>query len=57
MSESIYIITSREVKRKQNTVYFETSDGEKKYLPAENVRDIHLFGEVSLNKEFLEFIS
>lgn len=57
MNESIYIFTSREVKRKQNTVYFETSDGEKKYLPAENVRDIHLFGEVSLNKEFLEFIS
>lgn len=57
MSESIYIFTSGELKRKHNTVFFETSDGQKKYLPIENVRDIHLFGEVTLNKEFLEFIS
>lgn len=57
MSESIYIFTSGELKRKHNTVFFETSDGQKKYLPIENVRELHLFGEVTLNKEFLEFIS
>ncbi|HOJ93273.1 MAG TPA: type I-B CRISPR-associated endonuclease Cas1b [Dictyoglomaceae bacterium] len=57
MSESIYIFTSGEIKRKHNTIYFETSDGTKKYLPIENVRDIHFFGEVTLNKELLEFIS
>lgn len=57
MSESIYIFTSGELKRKHNTVFFETNDGQKKYLPIENVREIHLFGEVTLNKEFLEFIS
>ncbi len=57
MSESIYIFTSGELKRKHNTIYFETCDGQKKYLPIENVRDLHLFGEVTINKELLEFIS
>jgi len=57
MSESIYIFSSGELKRKHNTVYFETSDGEQKYLPIENIRDIHFFGQVTLNKEFLEFVS
>ena len=57
MSESIYIFTSGELKRKHNTIYFETSDGQKKYLPIENVRDLHIFGEVSLNKEILEYLS
>lgn len=57
MSESIYIFSSGDLKRKHNTVLFETSDGQKKYLPIENIRDIHFFGEITLNKEFLEFIS
>jgi len=57
MSESIYIFTSGELKRKHNTIYFETSDGQKKYLPIENVRDLHIFGEVTLNKEILEYLS
>lgn len=57
MSESIYVFTSGELKRKHNTIYFETCDGQKKYLPIENVRDLHLFGEVTINKELLEFIS
>jgi len=57
MSESIYIFTSGELKRKHNTIYFETSDGQKKYLPIENVRDLHILGEVTLNKEILEYLS
>ncbi len=57
MSESIYIFSSGEIKRKQNTIYFENEKGDYKYIPVENTRDIHLFGEVTLNKEILEFFT
>ncbi|MEN3187093.1 MAG: type I-B CRISPR-associated endonuclease Cas1b [Atribacterota bacterium] len=57
MSESIYIFSHGTLKRKQNTLFFETQDGTQRYLPIEGVRDLHLFGEVTLNKEVLEFLS
>lgn len=57
MSESIYIFSNGEIKRKQNTIYFENDKGDYKYIPIENTRDIHLFGEVTLNKEILEFFT
>lgn len=57
MSESIYIFSNGEIKRKQNTIYFENEKGGYKYIPIENTRDIHLFGEVTLNKEILEFFT
>ncbi|MCS7202555.1 MAG: type I-B CRISPR-associated endonuclease Cas1b [Dictyoglomus sp.] len=57
MSENIYIFSNGELKRKQNTIYFEVKDGNHKYLPVENIREIHLFGEVILNKDALEFLS
>jgi len=57
MSESIYIFSNGEIKRKQNTIYFENEKGDYKYIPIENTRDIHLFGEVTLNKEILEFFT
>ncbi len=53
---SIYIFSSGELKRKGNTLYFE-SEGTKKYVPVENTREILIFGEVSINKKFLEFLS
>ncbi|MGC8977427.1 MAG: type I-B CRISPR-associated endonuclease Cas1b [Candidatus Ratteibacteria bacterium] len=57
MKKSIYIFSNGELKRKQDTLYFETSDGEKKYIPVENTEEIHIFGEVSINKKLLDFIS
>ncbi|MCX7795055.1 MAG: type I-B CRISPR-associated endonuclease Cas1b [bacterium] len=57
MSESIYIFSNGEIKRKQNTIYFENEKGDYKYIPVENTRDIHLFGEVTLNKDILEFFT
>ncbi|PMQ02054.1 MAG: subtype I-B CRISPR-associated endonuclease Cas1 [Dictyoglomus sp. NZ13-RE01] len=57
MSESIYVFSSGEIKRKQNTIYFEDKDGNKKYLPIENIREIHFLGEITLNKDFLEYIT
>lgn len=56
MKKNIYVFNDGEFRRKDNTFYFETEKG-KKYLPVEDVSDILIFGEVVLNKRFLEFIS
>ncbi len=56
MKRTIYIFSDGELKRKENTLYFETDEG-KKYIPVENTSEIHVFGEVSLNKRFLEFLT
>jgi len=56
MKRTVYIFSNGELKRKQNTLYF---DGEKgrKYLPVENISELMIFGEVSINKKILEFLS
>ncbi len=56
MKKTIYVFNDGEFKRKDNTLYFETEAG-KKYLPVEDVKEIIVFGEVSLNKRFLEFLT
>ncbi|MBM7854575.1 CRISPR-associated protein Cas1 [Desulfohalotomaculum tongense] len=56
MKKTIYIFSSGELKRKGNTLYFETEEN-KRYIPVENVGEIMIFGEVGFNKKFLEFIS
>ena len=57
MKKTIYIFTNGEIKRKQNTIYFETEDGERKYVPIESVSEIMVFGEVSLNKKLLGYLT
>jgi len=44
------------LKRKDNTFYFETEEG-KKYLPIEDIKEIYIFGEVTVSKKFLEYMS
>ncbi len=56
MGRSLYIFSDGEIKRKGNTLYFET-EGKRKYIPVENCKEILIFGEVNFNKKFLEFIS
>lgn len=56
MNRSIYIFSDGELKRKENTIYFENSEG-KKYIPVENTSEIFTFGEITLNKRFLEFLA
>jgi len=38
-------------------VYFETKEGKKRFLPVENIGEMLLFGEVSINKKALEFFT
>lgn len=56
MKKTIYVFNDGEFKRKDNTLFFETEQG-KKYLPVEDVKEIIVFGEVTLNKRFLEFLT
>lgn len=56
MKKAIYIFSDGELRRKQNTIFFEGEKG-RKYVPVENTGEILIFGEVSLNKRILEFFS
>lgn len=56
MKKTIYVFNDGEFKRKDNTLFFETEEG-KKYIPVEDVKEIIIFGEVTLNKRFLEFLT
>ena len=56
MKRTLYIFQNGELKRKDNSLFFETEHG-KRFLPIENINDIYLFGEIDVTKRFLEFIS
>jgi CRISPR-associated protein Cas1 len=56
MKETLYIFSNGELKRQQNTIYFD-GDGKRKYVPVEHVSALMIFGEVSINKKLLEFLS
>ena len=56
MKKTIYIFSDGELKRKQNTIYFQSEKG-KKYVPVENTNEIMAFGEVTINKKLLELLS
>lgn len=54
--KTYYIFSNGVLRRKENTIVFETSDGEKKFIPVENIEQIFVFGEVDFNNKFLNFI-
>lgn len=56
MKKNIYIFTDGILKRKDNTVAFESELG-RKILPIEDISEIYIFGQVDLNKAFLNFMS
>lgn len=57
MSRPYYIFSNGRVKRKENTIYIENENGDKKAIPVEDIDTIHLFGEVDLNTKLLNFLS
>lgn len=57
MGRDYYIFSNGRIKRKDNTIYFENEEGNKKAIPIEEVERLHLFGEVDLNTKFLNYIS
>lgn len=57
MPRPYYIFSNGRVKRKENTIYIENEEGQRKAIPVENVHSIHLFGELDLNTKLLNFLS
>ena len=57
MKESIYIFSNGQLKRKDNTLFFENETGEKKFIPIENTKEIFAFGEISFNTKMLNLLS
>jgi len=57
MGRSYYIFSNGRIKRKENTIYIENENGDKKAIPIEDIDTIHLFGEVDLNTKVLNFLS
>ncbi len=56
MRKNIYIFSNGELKREENTLSF-ISGSTKKFIPITSVSSIFAFGELSLNKKLLEFLS
>lgn len=56
MKKDIYIFNDGELKRKDNTFYFQTAD-KKTYLPIEELDSVWVFSEITLNKRFLDYAS
>lgn len=56
MKKNIYIFNDGALRRKDNTVAFETEFG-RKMLPVEDISEIFIFGQVDLNKAFLDYMS
>jgi len=57
VKKTIYIFSNGQLYRKQNTLYFEDEQGRRKYVPVENTGEIMVFGEVTVNKKLMEFLS
>lgn len=56
MKKELYVFNSGFLRRKDNTIMFETDEG-KKYFPVEEIESVFIFGEVDINKRFLEFMT
>lgn len=57
MPRPYYIFSNGRIKRKENTVYIENEQGQRKAIPIEDVDTIHIFGELDLNTKLLNFLS
>ncbi len=56
MKKTLYVFSNGELVRKDNTLCFESEEA-KKYIPVEDTGEIMIFGEVTVNKKLLDFLS
>lgn len=56
MKKDIFIFNSGALKRKDNTIFFESKDG-KKFLPITSIDNIYVYGELDINKKALDFLA
>ncbi len=57
MQESIYVYSDGTLRRNDNTIQFESADGNKRDLPIERISDVYIMNEMSFNSQFLNIIS
>ncbi|MBU5668425.1 type I-B CRISPR-associated endonuclease Cas1b [Peptoniphilus sp. MSJ-1] len=56
MGKTKYILSDGELKRKDNSLCFR-KDGKNNYIPIENINEIYLLNETSINTKLLDFLS
>lgn len=56
MKRNYYIFSNGRIKRKDNTIFFET-DTEKRPIPVNDIEAIYVFGEVDFNSKAVNFLS
>lgn len=56
MKQTIYVFSDGELKRNNNTLFFDSGEN-KKYMPVENIGELMIFGEVTISKRLMEFVS
>ena len=54
--KNYYLLSNGKLKKKENTVYFETSDGETP-IPIKKVHSIYAFGQVSISSQTINFFA
>lgn len=57
MNGSYYIYSNGKLSRKDSTLQFTDSKGEKRDLPVEQIEDIYVMSEMTLNTKLLNFLS
>ncbi|WP_374724394.1 type I-B CRISPR-associated endonuclease Cas1b [Calidifontibacillus erzurumensis] len=57
MMRDHYVFSNGRLRRKNNTIYFESEDGQKIPIPIEKIRTLHLFGEIDVNSKLLTYLS
>lgn len=55
LKRNYYITTDGRIRRKDNTVYFESSDT-RKFLPVTDIDALYLLGEIDINSKALNFL-
>jgi len=57
LKKPIYIFNNGKLKREDNTIIFIKENDEKKVIPINSISEIHVLGELDLNKRVLEFLT
>jgi CRISPR-associated protein Cas1 len=56
LQKTLYIFSNGSLRREGNTLCYETEEG-KRFLPVEDIQEIIVFGDVTVNKRLLEFLT
>ncbi len=57
MSKDYYIFNNGRLKRKDNTIYFQDEEDNKRGLPIEQIDSINIYSEVDFNSKMINYIS